>query len=234
MNSAAPPYVTSPGVDPAAAAGAQLTGALDTVALADVLQLLELGRKTGVLAVDGGEGRRGLVRLADGAIAGARYEVRAGAGRVAATADVTQSVGALLALPAGRFAFTPAVQPAAPGTRLRVEAVLMAALHAADERARPAATPPGPDGSGDSADDRVLVLAAATTGGSGLSLRSRHWAVLAAVDGRRDVAQIAAACGVARVAAEHTLVELCDAGLVACSPAAGGDVPPAPACSSGT
>jgi hypothetical protein len=49
----------SPGRSTAPHGAAQLSGALGTVALADVLQLLELGRKTGVLAVDGGEGGGG-------------------------------------------------------------------------------------------------------------------------------------------------------------------------------
>lgn len=187
---------------------APLSGALGTVPLTDVLQLLDLGRKTGVLAVDGGDGRRGLVALADGAITGACYEdarpdgpsPRPTAGRAAD--DVVAAVGALLGLSAGRFAFTPSDRPAGAGPRHRVESVLMAALHAADERARPPADepPPGP----------VPALSAA--GAAPLALRARHWAVLAAVDGTRDVAAIAAASG--RADAADVLAELAAAGLV--------------------
>jgi hypothetical protein len=116
-----------------------LSGALGTVSLPDVLQLLELGRRSGVLAVDGGDGRRGVVHLADGAIARAHYRDARPRGGAAATApavdELTAAVGALVALRAGRFTFTPAANPPAPGPRARVEAVLLAALHAADESA---------------------------------------------------------------------------------------------------
>ena len=214
---------------------AQLTGALGTVALADVLQLLDLGRKTGVLAVDGREGRRGLIRLADGAITGARYEERGSPAHT--TLDITGAVGALLALPGGRFAFTPADRPAAPGPRVRVEAVLMAALHAADERGRPVSPAPPPAVPADQSlpearpTQRVPVLATSPIQSVPLRLRARHWGVLAVVDGRRDADAIAAACRVARAAADATLAELCAAGLVTFTDASGA-VPRVPARSS--
>lgn len=207
---------------------APLTGALGTVALADVLQLLDLGRKTGVLAVDAGDGRRGLVRLRDGCVTGARYR---DARRHAEPAvdDACEAVAALLALSAGRFVFTTEAPTGPPAAGLRVEALLMDALRRLDERAgaaAPAATDPDP-GDGPPSDaavpPRVPVLAAATDGRPAPVLRAVHWAVLAAVDGVRDTPAIAAACGREMSAVAQALEELAEAGLVAfAEPVAGG------------
>ncbi len=198
---------------------APLAGALDTLALADVLQLLDLGRKSGVLAVDAGDGvRRGLLRLRGGEVCAARFrDPDAGELR-----DPYDAVAAMLALTAGRFTFTPD-PPGAPAsagpTAVRVEALLMEALRRVDERAAPAPA------------DRVPVLAAGPDGGAAdppLRLRAADWALLAAVDGRRTVAAVAAAAGQSPDRAAAALDALARAGLVAYR----ADVAPAPARSS--
>jgi hypothetical protein len=201
---------------------APLAGALDTLALADVLQLLDLGRKSGVLAVDAGDGvRRGLLRLRGGAVCAARFrdadarELR----------DPYDAVAAMLALAAGRFTFAPDPPdaPTAGPAGVRVEALLMEALRRADERAAPRPA------------ERVPVLAAGPDAGpdaggadAPLALRAADWALLAAVDGRRTVAAVAAAAGQAPERAAAALDALARAGLVAFRD----DVAPAPARSS--
>jgi hypothetical protein len=191
---------------------ARLAGALDTLALADVLQLLDLGRKSGVLAVDAGDGvRRGLVRLRDGGVCAARFRDVDGRER----RDVVDAVAAMLALGVGRFAFAPdepGAAPAAGPPGLRVEAVLLEATRRLDEAAASVADErPAP-----AVFDRVPTLAApdAADEAGPLTLRAAEWALLAAVDGRRTVAEVAEAAGQAPERAAAALDALAGAGLV--------------------
>jgi|GEM_PF-6470418 len=239
---------------------APLAGALDTLALADVLQLLDLGRKSGVLAVEANDGvRRGLVRLSHGFVAAARFR-DADARELRDPAD---AVAAMLALGSGRFTFAadpPNAASDGPGSRaagMRVEALLLEATRRLDEGAHarlagadPANPPerrawdarsavPAPAG-------RVPVLAGAGDGADDVSgdlspvaLRAADWALLAAVDGRRTVAEVAAAAGVDVDAAACACDALARLGLLrfaghgpADRAAADGAVAPAPTRSS--
>lgn len=219
-------------------APAPLTGALDTLALADVLQLLDLGRKSGVLAVDAGDGRRrGLVRLADGCVRAARFQD----GARPELRDPFDAVAAMLALDSGRFTFAadPAPAPDGPdaGEGVRVEALLMEAMRRLDEGAPALAPPAGPPHASPAA-PTIPVLTADDPAelGAPVRLRAADWALLAAVDGRRDVAAVAATAGQPPEQAAAALAALARAGLVAfrvAGPADGlGFVAPPPARSS--
>ncbi len=202
-----------------------LEGSLRELALADVLQLLELGRRSGTLRVrDEARGLAGEVVLADGAIGGARL----GAREAAHDADVQAMVCALLDVRLGRFAFVPAPEEGAPAhgaaahgpparRRLRVEGVLVEAARRADEWARLADLVPHAEA--------VPVLVAGDDGAP-LALDARAWALLAEVDGARDVVALAAALGRDPLALAGELAELARLGLVSC--AAGAVTPPAP------
>lgn len=208
-----------------------LEGSLREIALPDVLQLLELGRRTGVLRVDDeARGLSGDVALADGAVTGARWGARA----ATREGDVQAVVCALLEVRVGRFSFVPALEPEegapmrAPVRRVRVEAILVEAARRADEWSRLADVVP-----------HAAAVPSLTDAGSGtVSLDARQWALLAEVDGARDVVALSAALGRDPLDLAQALGELARLGLVACAasaPAIGsdGDVPSAPARSSG-
>ena len=207
-----------------------LEGSLHELALADVLQLLELGRRTGVLRVDDeARGLAGDVALADGAVTGARLGVRA----AAREADVQAIVCALLEARVGRFAFVPAHECTddAPDRssvrRVRVEAILVEAARRADEWARLAELVPHP----------AAVPMLTDDGAAGpVTLDARQWALLAEVDGARDVVGLAAALGRDPLELAAALGELARLGLVACGAAPhtapDGVVPSAPTRSS--
>jgi hypothetical protein len=208
----------STSISSVAAAGtprlAPLTGTLGTLGLADLLQLLDLGRKAGVLAVDAGARGRGLLRLADGAVVSARFRDAAG-NELHGLDDV---VAALLALPDGRFTFTAdAVARPAPASAVRVEALLMEAMRRLDEGS-PAVVPEPAERTGSSARAPVPILTAGPDGPAGaepLALGAAEWAVLAVVDGRRDSVAVAGAAGLAPERAAAALDALARLGLVA-------------------
>ena len=172
-----------------------LAGALDGFALADVLQLLELGARSGVLAVDGGPLGAGCVVVRAGRILRVTTRDRNDAG-------VAETVASLLELPRGRWAFhadavadaDAAVRGGEPGTS--ISAILVEAARGRDERARPEPARPLTDA------DVPRPCLDEDAGASPLGrLTAAHLRVLAAVDGVRDVRAIAVAarCDVERV-----------------------------------
>jgi hypothetical protein len=197
---------TAAGFAAGAPSAPHLEGSLGELTLVDVLQLLELGRRTGVLRLwDGARRAVGAVQLSDGGVCEA-FAV-AGAHPVHAASDdesaVVDALGALLRVAGGRFAFTPG--PVAPdGRPLRLERLLVEAMRRADEWARLADVIPGPDA--------VAVLAADERSGP-VAPTARQWAVLAELDGVRDVATLAAALGRPPLAVAGDLATLVHAGL---------------------
>lgn len=173
-----------------------LAGALDSFALADVLQLLELGARSGVLAVDGGPLGAGRVVVRAGRV----VDVTTRDGGATAIAD---AVATLLELPRGRWAFH-VTEPAEAGAAVRasetgvsISGLLVEAARGRDEGARLEAVRPLRD----SDVLRLSVGEDAGTAPAGGGLQAAHLRVLAAVDGARDVRAIAAAlrCEVDRV-----------------------------------
>ena len=196
---------------------AVLEGSLRELALADVLQLLELSRRTGTLRViDEARGLVGEVDLADGAIGGARLGPHGALRDAVRDADVQAVVCALLDARIGRFGFVPAMEaasdapPAAttgPSRRLRIEGVLVEAARRADEWARLADLVPHAGA--------VPVLSAGDDA-SPVQLDARRWALLAEIDGNKDVVALAAALGRDPLALAEELADLARLGLVAC------------------
>ncbi len=191
-----------------------LAGALSGFALADVLQLLELGGRSGVLVVDGGPRGGGCIRLRRGRVLG----VSTGTSEAATAGEHAAAVATLLELPAGHWAFhtttdasgSGGARTAAEDEGTRVSAILVEAARRRDERTRAdRATPPDAD---------VPALAASNVErrdrAAGRRLTAADLQVLAAVDGVRDARAIAAVarCDVARV--RDTLAVLRAVGVV--------------------
>ena len=187
---------------------AMLEGSLRELALADVLQLLELGRRTGVLHVsDETRGRSAAVMLADGAVTGARLGMQ----DVESAAAIQRVVCALLDVRIGRFAFRPAGDgdelADAPRAGLRVEGILVEAARRADEWAR----------LGDAVPHASVVPVLADAGDDApLLLDARAWALLAEVDGIRDVESLADDVGRDPLELAGALAALARLGLVRC------------------
>jgi len=186
---------------PAEPRAAVIEGSLREVALADVLQLLELGRKTGILHVtDPVAGRRAHVTLVQGRIRDAVID-----GELPARADrqVREVAIELLGWSSGRFAVEPLDDAAAPtrGTTVGVDSVLMEAARRADEWARLADRVPGAHA--------TPRLAPVAPHAAPVALAPEEWEVLAYADGVADLRAIAARSGrdlLAVAAAVHRLV----------------------------
>lgn len=168
---------------PNATATPNLTGALGAFALADVLQLLDLGARTGVLEVDGGPLGGGAVALRRGRVLAVSVVPTA-----ATTDDAADRLATLMSLAVGHWAFYPDAgatdRAAADGPGIRVGDLLLEAACRQDERAarrrRSSSVPAAAAGD---------ASAALGTG----KLTGAELAVLAAVDGSRDLDAIAAA-----------------------------------------
>jgi len=178
--------------------GTLIEGSLREVALADVLQLLDLGRKTGVLCVTNAFGRAARVTLVNGRVRDASVDGALARGE----RQVRDVVIELLGWSAGRFAVEP-VDPEvvrARGASIGVDSVLMEAARQADEWER----------LGDRVPGAHAVPRLSTGGGAApVALAPEEWEVLAYADGVSDVRAIAARAGrdlLAVAGAVHRLV----------------------------
>ncbi|AHG90595.1 protein of unknown function DUF4388 [Gemmatirosa kalamazoonensis] len=185
---------------PAEPRAAVIEGSLREVALADVLQLLELGRKTGILHVtDAVAGRRAHLTLVQGRIRDAVID-----GELAARGDrqVREVAIELLGWSSGRFAVEPLDETTATrGSTVGVDSVLMEAARRADEWARLADRVPGAHA--------APRLAPVAPHAAPVVLAPEEWEVLAYADGVADLRAIAARSGrdlLAVAAAVHRLV----------------------------
>ena len=192
---------------------AALQGSLRELALADVLQLLDLGGRTGILRLHHlPDDLHGAILFADGKVRGAAVaRAVADAEQRAASSTggaVQEAVLLTLGWRHGEFSFVvlDRAPVAATAPALGVDALLMEAARRADEWAQVAdviATP-----------DVVLALADGEEGGDMLELGPAAWALLAEIDGERTVRRIAAASGTEPVAVARNARTLVRAGLV--------------------
>jgi len=199
-----------------------LHGSLRDLALADVLQLLDLGGRSGVLRLHHlADDLHGAVLFVGGRVRGAAVargldDAEDAAARCGAR-DTQEAVLALLGWRHGDFSFvlreTPDVPAQAP--MLGVDSLLMEAARRADEWAQVADLVPNPE--------VALALAAGEDDGEPLELSPMAWALLGVVDGQRTVRQLAAALAVEPVAVARETRTLVRAGLVAVLGPAGDD-----------
>lgn len=191
--------------------GAAIEGSLSEVGLPDVLQLLALGGKTGILHLREGTSE-GSLYLREGQIVHARSEDLEG----------EEAAYALAAWSSGRFAFEPGTTSPATTINRSSTALLMEAARRSDEWKLIAEKIPStahipefvvPEGAGDSEGQ--------------INLNTREWQLLSKVDGRRSVREIAAASGLSNFDAARLLLGLVSTGLLRVKPPA--DQPPAAA-----
>jgi hypothetical protein len=206
-----------------AARAASLQGSIGDLALPDVLQLLDLGRKTGVLVVRrADDGTEGALVLVEGRVSGAAVrEPGAAESRGAlvsralrhAAAVTEAAVYEVLSWRDGTFAFAPLDAAATPAAReagrgISVDALLMESARRDDEWARLAPRIP----------HLGLVPTLADLAGAGdapLSLTPEQWTVLAGVDGERDLRGVAGALSADPLAVARSVDALVAAGVLA-------------------
>jgi hypothetical protein len=161
--------------------GTVIEGSLREVALADVLQLLDLSRKTGVLRVRDAVGEReAMVTLVGGRIAAACITPSV------SRTDPRETMIELLGWTSGRFSVEPIDETHARPRLglLGVDTVLMESARRADEWSRLADRVSGPDA--------VPRLATPDDGGNEpLALAPDEWEVLAYADGVSDLRTLA-------------------------------------------
>ena len=182
------------------ARSAVIEGSLREVALADVLQLLDLGRKTGVLHVTDAFGRGARVTLVNGRIRDAAFDGEAPRRGERHLRDVVID---LLGWTTGRFAVEPLDEATGHtgGVTVGIDSVLMEAARRADEWARLADRVPGAHA--------TPRLAPVAPHAAPVALAPEEWEVLAYADGVADLRAIAARSGrdlLAVAAAVHRLV----------------------------
>jgi hypothetical protein len=178
------------------ARGTLIEGSLREITLADVLQLLDLGRKSGVLCVTDAFGRTARVTLVVGRIRDAALDGRPARG----DRQVRDVVIELLGWGAGRFAVEPLDTEAARGASIGVDSVLMEAARQADEWERLADRVPGA---------HVVPRLSAAGDAAPVALAPEEWEVLAYADGTSDLRAIAGTTGrdlLAIAGAVHRLV----------------------------
>lgn len=177
---------------------AAIEGELSEVGLPDVLQLLTVGGKTGVLHLREGDAS-GNLHLREGQVVHAQSEELEG----------EEAAYALATWSSGRFVFEPG--PASPVTTINrsATALLMEAARRSDEWKRIAEKIPStahipefvvPEGAGDSE--------------SQINLNTREWQLLSKIDGVRSVRQIATASGLSNFDAARLLFGLVSTGLI--------------------
>ena len=197
--------------------GAAIEGSLREMPLADVLQLLELGRRTGVLRVeDAGVARAATLVVVDGRIASATIHgldvVSDGAVRVGASTErraIVDGVCDVLAWRTGRFSVEPLPSDGAIETTRRggiaVDVVLLEAAHRADEWARLSDRVPAAD---------VTPMLAVLPAGDLLTLSPDEWRVVALADGVLDLRALAAQLDRDVLAVARDVHHLLEAGVL--------------------
>lgn len=172
-----------------------LNGSLADFSVEHVLRLLELSAQTGTLRLRI-DGRSSTVEVTAGTPTSARHDRERG----------VAALGAILSLRSGTFAFRPGATRAAD---------LAGSLAELLERSRTVAGELATIRA-DIADDRVrFTLSERATSGGAFTIASDELRVLLTVDGRRDVAAIAAHCGYGRLETLRHLHRLLREGLVA-------------------
>jgi hypothetical protein len=174
-----------------------LQGSLDTLGLAEVLQLLARTAKTGCLTVNG-DGGRGRLWLRDGAVTAAETTRAPGAALAEATCD-------LLRYPAGSFAFEADDRVPDSAETEAVDDLLDRAYALLAELEELQAVVP-------SLDHRVTLVDALADGDQ-VTVSARQWPALVAVGTGCTVHDLAASLGLTELWALRTVNDLVSSGL---------------------
>jgi hypothetical protein len=175
-----------------------LRGSLSELQLADVLQVLAVGNKSGQLHLSDGEAR-GSIFLSEGRIVHAQTNELAGEEAAYALAEWTR----------GEFRFAPGAKAPQASIAASYTSLLMEAARRSDEwRVIQRQIP---------TTDHVPEFVVPENPGesqSQINLNTREWQLLSKIDGRRSIKEIATASGMATFDAAKLLYGLVSTGLL--------------------
>lgn len=177
-----------------------LEGDLGEFGLVDIIQLIDLGKKTGGIEVHGRRGAEqldGWLFFNEGKICGAQLGNLAG----------EEAVYALFTCNAGPFKLHEQIALPPPNVRVSNEVVIMEGIGRQDEWTQIAErVPPS---------EMVLRLVANPRSSSReINLEADKWRVLTMINGKNTVADIVRLAGLGDYAAFKIIIELMDAGLI--------------------
>ena len=187
-------------------AGRELSGSLQALSLSGLLQLLAAEGRTGQLDL-AGAGSTGSLWLAGGQIVHATWAPAPDPGASSADMlDGSVALDALLGMAQGSFSFGPDVPAPARTLSGATEQLLMESAVRRDH-AR--------SGSGETmSPDAIPAFAPVPAGGATPRFTTLQWRVLAVIDGRKDVATLAAEVQLPPEALGAMLAELEAAGVI--------------------
>jgi hypothetical protein len=171
-----------------------LQGSLDTIGLADVLNLLATTAKSGELEVSG-EGRSGQLWLSAGQLTGFA---------VGGSPTLVEAMFQLMRVSAGRFAFTEGRQPAKPQSATAVAPMLQEAKARLSEWRQIEALVPSLDARVELADDIA----------AGMSVSPAQWRLLVAIGDGKSVKAVLERRGLGEFDGCKAIKELIDSKLV--------------------
>jgi hypothetical protein len=177
-----------------------LTGSLQEIEPADLIQLIDMGRKSGLLTVTWDEGRT-VLHFRDGRLVHAAD---------ADGSEPREVVYAFVARRTGSFLFETGETNCPQTLNESTEGLVLEGMRRLDHEQRIQDRLPPPD--------QPLVLAGARQSGGERELTADQAHVLLAVDGSRVLDQVARESGLSRLAAYEAVAQLLEEGLIQARP----------------
>jgi hypothetical protein len=171
-------------------------GDLKDFALPDILQMLQMGKRTGALSIRHGE-EIGTLYFRKGELVHATYANLSG----------EDAAYALLKWKNGRFRFDTTIYPTRRTIDLSATNLILEAARRSDELKDLQTELPPPD--------TVLIFAQVGSDEStDIHLSPQQWKILALIDGKRNIADVCAVCDLDEVTVLQTLEDMLRIGLL--------------------
>jgi len=170
-------------------------GELQDFGLADILQMLQMGSRTGALSLRRGE-EVGTLYFREGELVHATFSNLTG----------EKAAYQLLRWQMGRFRFDTSILPTRRSITISATNLILEAARRADEvEGLKGGMPP---------EKTILQLADVDTSMENIQLKPNEWKIISLIDGKRSIDQICVACSQEKVDTLQTLEKLLSHGLL--------------------